>query len=51
MCDLIRRKVMLFDIVVYIYSKSFVGFCSLNMFVIWSAPLVVNGNPYTNLEV
>ena len=52
MCDLIRRKVMLFDIDMYIWSKSFVDFCSMNiMFVTWSAPLMVNGNPYTNLEV
>ena len=52
MCDLIRRKVILFDIDMYIWSKSFVDFCSMNiMFVTWSAPLMVNGNPYTNLEV
>ena len=52
MCDLIRRKVVLFHIDMHIYSKSFVDFCSINiMFISWSARFVVNGNPYINLEV
>ena len=47
MCDFIKREVMmLFDIDMYILSKSFVDFCSMNiMFISWSAPLVVTSNP------
>ena len=47
-----KKKDEVFYIDAHVSSKSFVDFCSMNiMFIPWSAPLVVNGNPSTNVEV